>query len=99
MRGTGVAESLWSGYEGVERDDSGCISLWRSVIELIVHDLKSRSKYHNGKRNKDTDFYQKQEAEDLIFGYNKSHFDDLCTLACIDPDYVRRKIKEELYQK
>ena len=44
-------------------------------------------------------YYQKQEAGDLIFGHNKSHFDDLCALACIDPDYVRRKVKEELYQR
>ena len=98
MRSVSLAETPWgSGYKGIERDDYGCVTLWRAVVEVVVHDFISYSKYRKSRCK--SNVYQKQEAADLIFGHNKSHFDDLCNLACIDPDYVRRKIKEDLGYK
>ena len=91
MRDNSVTESSWasSSYQGIERDDNGCITLWRAVIDQVVTDFKSTAR-KTGNYNGNEAYYQKQEAADLIFGYNKLHFDDLCTLACIDPDYLRR---------
>ena len=53
MRQNTVAESVWdqSNYQGVERDDHGCIALWRAVIDQVITDFKStahKTRKYNG---------------------------------------------------
>ena len=63
MRDNSVTESSWtsSSYQGIERDDHGCVTLWRAVIDQIVTDFKSTAR-KTGKYGDNESYYQKQEA-------------------------------------
>ena len=93
-------EQAYSAFSVGKYHDKRCscyLALWRAVIEQIVKDLKRplNTKCGGQKIIRDEVFYQREEAKDLVFGHNRAYFEELCSLAYINPEYIIRKLRED----
>ena len=71
------------------------LNLWSSVIELAMLDLqKGRGRSCYDDSHSYSGHQKRKDSLEFFFGNGKHHFEDICSLLEIDPDYFRGKIMD-----